>query len=343
MTSLQDILGPFKDPFSMNPYEMIQFTGALFKRFDQIRGLSRSSSDRALLDQAIVRSKRTVQALPYCGLCEAAQADTWAMLGIVLYYLLNPRRNQFVAGDNCPEAVDCFQRCLRIASGRSDIREYLRLLSRETGCKDAEREHKTEPNVDDSDTDGNASHLSFACTSCGKRLVASLKIAGKKTKCPKCNNIVLIPHKTTDEVSGSGDVRKAKVSGANVPREAPLATRASVPEKVGPETLDGLLAAFWEQDSKQSGRTGPQRAMPATNAASTGEPKPNPRRPSPSPTSQPSSQPARQSCVSCRQDFTGQRCWGLTCDRCPARICHRCSQLVGRCPSCGGRLLNSML
>jgi hypothetical protein len=36
--------------------------------------------------------------------------------------------------------------------------------------------------------------LAFACAGCGKRLKVRAELAGKRTKCPKCGNVMAVPH-----------------------------------------------------------------------------------------------------------------------------------------------------
>lgn len=98
-----------------DPYGQVK---RVWSQFDRIR------DDQSLRENAIQWHRSFVEAMPNLQFGSAQdRGHTWAMLGTLIYYFLNPQRSSFSA--KCPEAAYCFEQCLKCTPNRQDIRNHL--------------------------------------------------------------------------------------------------------------------------------------------------------------------------------------------------------------------------
>jgi hypothetical protein len=94
------------------------------RQVDRLWALQRNLRQDAA-DRFIQWHQEFVTAMPDLAFdSDATRGRVWGMLGIMIYYLRNPKTSVITLG--CPEAAYCFEQCLQSTPGRDDIRGYLK-------------------------------------------------------------------------------------------------------------------------------------------------------------------------------------------------------------------------
>jgi len=108
-----------------NPYDQVKRVWAQLtpSGFHEIR------RDNSLRERAIQWHRSFVAAMPELKFAsDKERGHAWAMLGTLIFYFLNPEQRFMYKEDieHCPEAVYCYEQCLKYTPDRTDIQKYLR-------------------------------------------------------------------------------------------------------------------------------------------------------------------------------------------------------------------------
>lgn len=101
-----------------NPYDQVK---RVWSQFREIR------DDPSLREGAIQWHRDFVAAMPELSFgSDEQRGDTWAMLGTLIFYFLNPEETMIYG--QCPEAAYCYEQCLKYTPDRIDVQHYLKAV-----------------------------------------------------------------------------------------------------------------------------------------------------------------------------------------------------------------------
>jgi hypothetical protein len=106
--------------------------------------------------------------------------------------------------------------------------------------------------------------IKFKCKNCGQRISVSEKYAGKKGKCPKCKNIVIVPEINDDISLKLQDNKTDKLQHAQQPPEPELRLKKEFPTQTRLDRLsaDGLNVTNESLLKPETKEKPPERNLP---------------------------------------------------------------------------------
>lgn len=74
--------------------------------------------------------------------------------------------------------------------------------------------------------------IKFTCANCNKVLKVSSEHSGKKGRCPRCKNVLVVPHSNSSTVDISRDVKEESTGGPDAQKKTTIDFKCSMCEKV---------------------------------------------------------------------------------------------------------------